>query len=489
LPGGTGSFLPRAILINAQFPLGADASRARERRAQALVVLCELADDHGRRGSGLTKEKLAEAFGQQGDEVLEKLASSRMRLIVREEHGHSVVYALSHDRLAEVVTRFVDEETARGELDLDRRVVDLRRFVAQRSDLYVRSKDTSALDLTRRQYDGIRRSESALLQDDQRRRWWDASRARRSAWRLKWAAVSAAAIVALGVGGWFAYEFYGAQWHTEICGAPNFRADRWCLPDESLLGFVRIEAGPFLMGSDKSKDSQADEDEFWTEHGGQGSLTMDEYYIARYEVTVGQFKQFVEASQYKAERLSDPSGELDFPMSGVSWHDAVAYTRWLETQLKAVGPDDLRALLNKGWRVTLPSEAEWEKAARGLDGWIYPWGNDLPSAGLPRLANYESSTLRPVGAMSCPQCANELADMAGNVWEWTRSLRHAYPYVAGEGQENPKAGEETLRVVRGGAFDFPTGFVRAAARLSFYPDYRLDNIGFRVVVSPFFSGL
>ncbi len=171
--------------------------------------------------------------------------------------------------------------------------------------------------------------------------------------------------------------------------------------------------------------------------------------LTRTPVTNAQYAAFVQATghgqpeHWKGGR--PPGDKRRHPVVYVSWHDAVAYCRWLAE------------VTGKPYR--LPSEAEWEKGARGSDGRIYPWGNRWDAQRCNSGEGGPGDTT-PVGAY--PQGASPygLLDLAGNVWEWTRSLwgrevsrpAFGYPYDAEDGREDPGAGDEVLRVLRGGAF-------------------------------------
>ncbi len=262
-------------------------------------------------------------------------------------------------------------------------------------------------------------------------------------------------------------------------GASQLRPNPWVLPEEPLLGFVEIPGGPFRMGSDPSVDPMAFDNERWSATELQGTVEVPTFYIGRYEATVAQFRAFVEATGHpvQAEPLAAPP---DFPVAFVSWPDALAYARWLEGELResADVPALIRELLGAGWRVSLPSEAEWEKAAKGSAEGAFPWGS-APGSGL---ANFGSSGRRPVGSVACQVCANDLSDMAGNVWEWTRSPYQPYPYT--EADDRADLMTDALWVMRGGGFADTAQNVRTTVRGGADPGVRRDFIGFRLVLSP-----
>lgn len=260
---------------------------------------------------------------------------------------------------------------------------------------------------------------------------------------------------------------------------PGLRADAWFLPDEPLLGFVEIPAGPFTMGSDPTRDRLAFDIERWSPTSGQGTVELPAYYVGRYEVTVAQFAAFVRATGYRVVDESALRGDWREPVTGVAWTDAIAYARWLEAALRSWdgAPPELAARLAEGWQVRLPSEAQWEKAARGADARIWPWGNE------PRRdrANFGGRGPAPVGSFDCPECPYGLADMAGNVWEWTRSPYQPYPFDPSGSRVDLEA--EALWVMRGGSFSDGEQNVRAAVRGGADPGARRPFIGFRVVIS------
>ncbi|HQF63133.1 MAG TPA: SUMF1/EgtB/PvdO family nonheme iron enzyme [Anaerolineaceae bacterium] len=268
-------------------------------------------------------------------------------------------------------------------------------------------------------------------------------------------------------------------------GDPRFRADAFYLPDEPLQGFIHIPAGRFTMGSDKKKDPQAYDSE-----QPQHEVELGEYYIARYPVTVAQFKAFVESSKYKPGDPDCLRGLPNHPVVWVSWDDALAYCDWLTAQLPNL--PNLPPELKCGWRVSLPSEAEWERAARGTDGRIYPWGNEFD----PNKANVDVTGIGGTSAVGCfPSGASPsgLLDASGNVWEWTRSLwgkdgqksEFTYPYSQRlQDRENLQADRNIYRILRGGSWNGDQRGARCAVRYRYNPDFRYNNIGFRVSLSP-----
>jgi len=258
----------------------------------------------------------------------------------------------------------------------------------------------------------------------------------------------------------------------------SFRPDAWFLPNDDLLGFVEIPAGPFLMGSDPTRDPLAFDNERWPGPSPQATVTIPAFYIGRYEVTVAQFGTFVNGTGYRPDdnALRAPA---NYPVSMITWPEALAYCRWLEAALKQSPqtPARLQQLLREGWHVALPSEPEWEKAARGPDGRVYPWG-DQPRRDR---ANFGRAAPVPVGSVPCPECAFGLLDMSGNVWEWTRSPYQPYPFDPSDDRKDLQA--DALWVMRGGSFADAERNVRAAIRGGADPGARRAFIGFRVVIT------
>jgi len=237
------------------------------------------------------------------------------------------------------------------------------------------------------------------------------------------------------------------------------------------LALVRIPAGEFWMGA-----------EFWSvQEEPRHRVILQEYWIGKYAVTAGQYAAFLRSSGYPARpiQLELPPGKANYPMVNVTWYEAQAFCRWAGGELAADG-------LFKGWQARLPGEAEWEKAARGVDGREYPWGNEPPDASRCNYA-HNRDELTPVGHFSpLGDSPYGCADMAGNVYEWTHSLNWPYPYQAGDGRESEiDAGP---RVVRGGAAYTYSGYLRCSSRVTNDPANSYTTRGFRFCLSPVHYG-
>jgi formylglycine-generating enzyme required for sulfatase activity len=192
--------------------------------------------------------------------------------------------------------------------------------------------------------------------------------------------------------------------------------------------------------------------------------------MSRWPITNRQYRAFLAESKKGGSGAIAMGGD-NHPVVDVTWHDAREFCDWLGKKL--VGGQ-------KG-RVRLPTEAEWEFAARGKERRPYPWGEKLPS---PERANYSEGgpgTTTPVD--SYPQGRTpdaQVWDLAGNVWEWCEDAPRTYT----EREVTDPCQDGPARVVRGGSFGFDSGALRGAYRNSSHPDSRGDNLGFRVVWSP-----
>lgn len=241
---------------------------------------------------------------------------------------------------------------------------------------------------------------------------------------------------------------------------------------------VLIPEGEFLMGSDPARDADAQ-----MEEQPQHRLYLSTYAISRTPITNAQYALFLRATHYRPPahwrflrwRIQRfPRHQEDYPVTNVSWYDAVAYCEWLSRV--------------SGKRYRLPSEAEWEKAARGTDGRVFPWGDTWDRT----RCNIHSQEEHTTPVTAYPQGASPygVLDMVGNVWEWTRSLwgerlrtpTFGYPYDPQDGRENQAAPDFVRRVLRGVSFynDYP--MARCAARYRYSPHNYFDSVGFRVVM-------
>lgn len=192
---------------------------------------------------------------------------------------------------------------------------------------------------------------------------------------------------------------------------------------------------------------------------------LEAYRIARYPVTNAEYEVFVDATGHTPpphwEDGKVPAGEATLPVVHISWHDANAYAEWAQGRL--------------------PTEAEWEKAARGADGRIYPWGNEFESS-TDQEAPFLTDQPTPVGERPAAVSPYGVHEVAGNVWEWTADWYQPYE---GNTHRDGDYGEKH-KVLRGGSWlevrdETANRYFRCANRLHAPPNYTASNIGFRCV--------
>ncbi|NOK63158.1 MAG: formylglycine-generating enzyme family protein [Chloroflexi bacterium AL-W] len=242
-----------------------------------------------------------------------------------------------------------------------------------------------------------------------------------------------------------------------------------------LPAFVTVPAASFRMGTPESDLSglakaYGGTRESYREETPQHDVTLVSYAIATAPVSNALYAAFVSQTgtsapmNWRGPQPSDSSHQ--HPVVDVSWEDAQAFCTWLRDRTGQV--------------YRLPTEAEWEHAARGVDGCIFPWGNEWE----PTLANTrDSGPGRTTTPETYPQGASPYGclDMAGNVWEWTASLDALYPYDPHDGREDVTA--TGRRILRGGCYANPQGFARCACRFRLPPVTRNEFLGFRLAQS------
>jgi formylglycine-generating enzyme required for sulfatase activity len=275
------------------------------------------------------------------------------------------------------------------------------------------------------------------------------------------------------------------------------------------IDFVQIPKGKFVMGS-KDDDELA-----WEDEKPRHILEIPyDYWAARFPVSNAQFAEFVRVTSFetRAEREgwcwvwdskngewekqdgaswkhplganSSLDGLEEHPVVQICWYDALAYCEWFTQKcFKDLPP---------GYQFRLPGEAEWEKAARGIEAREWPWGNDFDPA---RCNSKDGGRLCTTSVKAhSPQgdSVYGVAGMSGNIWDWTITLwgedrntpTFSYPYRREDGRENLKAGDGFYRVIRGGSYKDDIKGVRCACRDIDPPYYSLSNLGFRLFAAP-----
>lgn len=259
----------------------------------------------------------------------------------------------------------------------------------------------------------------------------------------------------------------GEQEHSQNADTPSdakspFDLDTIDLFDLNDAAWVQLPAGTFRMGASDGEERER------PEH----IVGLSAYRISRFPITNRHYERFLKetglpAPQYwRGGRM--PSGTRDHPVTNVTWDDAAAFCSWLTSQLGS----DIAG------RAELPTEAQWEYAARGPEGRRFPWGDAEPSKEHANFGRQGGGTV-PVNAHPAGATPTGIWDMAGNAWEWCRDWYGAYP---SETVENPPgAPRGTVRVIRGGSHQSEPAKLRAAYRANRPPKDIFDRGGFRVV--------
>ena len=526
-------------------------------RTRALLALAELAESAER---GLRADELARAIGENGQEVLERLATPRTRLVMLRDTSDGWRYRLSHDRMAEVVARRLEEQERQGELLVDAKLLSLRRFVALKTALFSARED-AATRVPGRQFRQLRDNADALLWHDDQRAWWDACRRRRRADQWRRASIMAAAALLLSLVAWGASHL-ARRWtghralldqvmHGEPAAALRSLVrltTQTQQNDESLLTLLRRREVPMdvlalglgaLNGEERStavlrtvelampwvEETPADpalianllwaldfapgrdpphtaralalrervlmplrrkrpppprpepDDADWIRvpggsfligtpphlEGGdnerpQHEVTVLGFRMLRHEVTTVEYRRLVQ----------DHPGSDTLPATYVNWYEAYTYAAWL------------------GGR--LPTEAEWEYAARAGCPYAYclPDGRQ---ANVDQVAWTLRNSLRPeTGRLAAsPVMQLEpnpwgLYDMLGNLWEWTANWSDEYPSASPHDPWGDPQPTGAGRVGRGGSYWIADVDSRVANRGRKAPGEKAAYWGFRVVL-------
>jgi formylglycine-generating enzyme required for sulfatase activity len=242
--------------------------------------------------------------------------------------------------------------------------------------------------------------------------------------------------------------------------------------------WITFPAGSFLMGGQSAEPNSEGFDAYalLTEAPPQ-HIQLNSFCIARFPVTVQEFRKFIDAGGYHEPRFWQEGGfqkwdepakwesQVRFPnhpITGVSWFEAVAYCQWLG--------DDM----------ALPTEAQWERAARGLYDRRFPWGQSPPN----RLrCNFRSIALdgtTPIGFFQGGETPEGISDMSGNVFEWCSDTWRDYTQSETIRHDNQTADDLSSRIVRGGSYRSTRNFLRAAFRGRYPANFQGNDVGFRL---------
>lgn len=261
------------------------------------------------------------------------------------------------------------------------------------------------------------------------------------------------------------------------------------LPD---IVWCHVPAGEFIMGSNAYSDDEKPAHKVY----------LDDFYMSRYLVTYAQYQAFENAldfgnevwwdgfpDRYKRQKFDQSFQYANHPCENVTWYMAMAFCRWLTYHVnEAKLPMQVWDMTTNTYqiqsyqkvKITLPSEAEYEKSARGTDGHIYPWGSGFDTAkgnwGTTGINMTNAVGIFPNGESSCG-----VLDISGNVFKWTRSKFQKYKYDKSDGREDEAEDGENTRSLRGSFWNSDTVFARASYRHWVNPNLRHEFIGFFVV--------
>jgi formylglycine-generating enzyme required for sulfatase activity len=239
------------------------------------------------------------------------------------------------------------------------------------------------------------------------------------------------------------------------------------ITDEKDVPLRLVPAGEFTMGSDSDSDPR----------NSSHILSLAAFYMDKYEVTNAQYADCVTAGVCAPPHYTKSDFRQHYYGNSEYDHFPVIHVDWMMARTYC-----------ETWRgARLPTEAEWEKAARGTDGRSYPWGEGIRCDqanydGDPDPASFCMGEISEVGSYESGQSPYGLYDMAGNVFEWTSSLSNAYPYDVGDGREDLTRGGD--RVIRGGSWNEDSNDLRVFYRSWLGPEYSESEIGIRCAKSP-----
>lgn len=237
---------------------------------------------------------------------------------------------------------------------------------------------------------------------------------------------------------------------------------------------VYIPAGDFQMGSEEQIDEKPPH-----------TVYLDGYWLGKTPVTVAQYRKFTSEVEdhYVPGWVSKYAPGDNHPVVWLSWNDAAAYCDWLSKKT--------------GLHFKLPTEAQWEKASRGTDGRLYPWGDAQPTGKKGNFADKQNRVkanadwadkdmddgyvyTAPVGSYPDGASPYGLLDMSGNTWEWCRDWYESEYYQNSPRKNPPGPKKSRYRAVRGGSWNFNTTYMRCSARVGVRPSVWIYDLGFRL---------